>query len=120
VIQEVKRLMSSVKQTQLDPLYVIFEQHLYNFQDPEMDRKTFIDGVLKDYLSFLRKNHILIPKSLESSISEELSGQIQMILVKKIYGCMSIQEFIKNQPSSVKRQARARYSKLSKKTKKKA
>src|SRR4051812_34488625 len=29
----------------IDPLYVIFEQHLFNFQDPDLDRKTFVGNV---------------------------------------------------------------------------
>jgi hypothetical protein len=51
---------------QLDPLYVIFEQHLFNFQDPDVDRKTFIGNVIKEYISHLRKLNISIPKSLSS------------------------------------------------------
>lgn len=109
--------MSGVKQSQLDPLYVIFEQHLFNFQDSEVDRKTFINQVLQDYLSYLRKNSITIPKSLEEPIVEELSNQIQTMLVKKIYGCLSIQDYLKRQPTSEKRRVRARvrarYSRLS-------
>jgi hypothetical protein len=101
-----------MKQNQLDPLYVIFEQHLYNFQDAEIDRKTFIQQVLKDYLSYLRKLNITVPKSLEESIFEELAAQIQVMLVKKIYGFFSIQEYQKNQPSNLKRQAKTKYAKL--------
>lgn len=106
-------LMGSLHQSQWHPLYVIFEQHLYNFQDSEMDRKTFVEAVLKDYLAYLRKNNIWIPKSLEVSIHEELSSQIQVMLVKKIYGCLNIQEYAQRQPRSVKRRARTRYSRLS-------
>jgi hypothetical protein len=104
-----------MKQTQLDPLYVIFEQHLYNFQDPELDRKTFIQLVLQDYFSYLRKRNITVPKSLEEPIIEELSGQIHVMLVKKIYGFYSIQEYQKSQPGHLKRKVRTRYSKLAKK-----
>lgn len=102
-------------ESQLDPLYVIFEQHLFNFQDPDLDRKTFVSNVLSDYFSFLRKTSIIIPKSLEASIMEELTDQVQTMLIKKIYGCLSIQEFQKALPLESKRKVRTKYSKLTKK-----
>ncbi len=37
--------------TEMDPLYVIFEQHLFNFQDSDADRKTFIGNSVTDYLT---------------------------------------------------------------------
>lgn len=102
----------STKSKPLDPLYVIFEQHLYNFQDPDVDRKTFIGNIILDYLSHLRKLNISIPKSLEGPIVEELAQQVNSMLVKKIYGCLSIGEFQRNVPSSEKKKTKARYSKL--------
>jgi hypothetical protein len=99
---------------QNDPLYVIFEQHLFNFQDPEVDRKTFICQVVADYLSYLRKLNITVPRSLEQPIVEELAAQVNTMLVKKIYGCLSINEFHQKTVTRVaKRKARTRYSKLS-------
>lgn len=92
-------------QSSADPLYVIFEQHLYNFQDSDPDRKTFIENIVQDYLSYLRKMRITIPRSLEHSIVEELVTQVNTMLLKKIYGCSSIQEF--------KRKSRARRPRLS-------
>jgi hypothetical protein len=102
-----------MKQNQLDPLYVIFEQHLFNFSDDELDRQTFIQHVLRDYFSYLRKLNITVPKSLEQPIVEELSGQIQTMLVKKIYGCLSIHDYQKKLPTKEKRKAKTRYSRLS-------
>lgn len=96
----------------LDPLYVIFEQHLYNFQDSDSDRKTFIGGVLVEYLTYLRKLGISVPKSLEPEILNELAAQVNTMLVKKIYGCLSIKEYQIKAPSVAKRRVRAKYSKL--------
>jgi hypothetical protein len=96
----------------LDPLYVIFEQHLYNFQDADSDRKTFIGNIVNEYLSFLRRKSIAIPRSLEASIVEELADQVNVMLTKKIYGCLSIQDFSKNQPKTRKRRARQRYQRV--------
>lgn len=77
----------------IDPLYVIFEQHLFNFADPDSDRKTFIAQVVADYIGYLRKNSIIVPKSLEQPIVEELGTQVNTMLVRKIYGCLTVNEF---------------------------
>ena len=96
----------------MDPLYVIFEQHLYNFQDSDSDRKTFVGNIINEYLSFLRRKSIAIPKSLEAAIVEELAEQVNVMLTKKIYGCLSIEEFSKNQPRTRKRRVRQRYQRI--------
>jgi hypothetical protein len=101
------------KQTQVDPLYVIFEQHLYNFQDSDSDRRTFINNIIQDYFSYLRKQNITVPKSLESAIGDELYTQVSHMLVKKIYGCLSIDDYQKKVTPVAKRKVRARYSRLS-------
>jgi len=100
------------KQTQVDPLYVIFEQHLFNFQDSDSDRRTFISNIIQDYFSYLRKQNITVPKSLESTIGEELFTQVSHMLVKKIYGCLTINDYQKRIPPTAKRRVRARYSRL--------
>lgn len=102
---------------ELDPLFVIFEQHLYNFQDQDSDRKTFIVNVVLEYLNYLRKLSITVPQSLEPAIIDELGGQVNTMLVKKIYGCLSIQDYQKKQATSTRRRVRDRYSKLNRNTK---
>lgn len=97
---------------QIDPLYVIFEQHLFNFQDSDADRKTFIGNIIAEYLGYLRKMNIVVPKSLEQPIIEELASQVNTMLVKKIYGCLSIQDYQRGIPTTVKRRARNRYAKI--------
>jgi hypothetical protein len=98
----------------MDPLYVIFEQHLYNFQDDDADRRTFIGNIVKDYLTYLRKMNIVVPKSLEHLIVEELAGQVNTMLVKKIYGCLSIDEYRKGSAPVLKKKAKTRYTRLAK------
>ncbi len=104
--------MKSVRTANSDPLYVIFEQHLVNFQDNEVDRKVFINQVIQDYFTYLRKMKIIIPMSLEKYSAEELSSQVQVMLLKKIYGCHTIQEFQKKTSKSTRDQAKRRYSRL--------
>lgn len=102
---------------QLDPLYVIFEQHLYNFQDSDSDRKTFIGNIIVEYLTYLRKMNVVVPKSLEQPIIEELATQVNTMLVKKIYGCLSIEDYVKGRPFGEKRKVKTRYQRLTKKAK---
>ena len=98
----------------IDPLYVIFEQHLFNFADPDSDRKTFIAQVVADYIGYLRKNSIIVPKSLEQPIVEELGTQVNTMLVRKIYGCLTVNQFADGAASgrrASKKRAKARVSK---------
>ncbi len=102
------------QEDQLDPLFTIFEQHLYNFQDSEIDRKTFVNNVVQEYLNYLRKLAISVPRTLEGAIVEELAIQVKSMLVKKIYGCLSIQDYQKKQPTQTRRKAKSRYAKIQK------
>ncbi|MBI2712705.1 MAG: hypothetical protein HYX41_07630 [Bdellovibrio sp.] len=106
--------MKESQPNQPDPLYVIFENHLYQFQDDTIDRKTFVIQVVEDYLSFLRRKKIAIPRSLEGQIIEELANQVHTLLIKKIYGFLTIKDFQKRAPVAAKRKAKALYSKLNK------
>jgi hypothetical protein len=98
--------------SRVDPLYVIFEQHLYNFQDSEADRKTFVQNVVGEYLRHLRKLKIVVPRSLESSIVEELASIVNTMLVKKIYGFLTIEDYKKTAEPAVRKRAKSRYAKL--------
>ncbi len=98
--------------TPVDPLYVIFEQHLFNFPDADTDRKTFILTIVADYIGYLRKKNITVPRSLEQPIVEELASQVNTMLVKKIYCCPSLDAFRRDVPQAVRRKARARYARL--------
>ena len=97
---------------QLDPLYVIFEQHLFNFPEVDTDRRTFIGNIVTDYLGYLRKLNITVPKSLEQLIVEELASQVNTMLVKKIYGCLTIRDYQAHIPVPIKRKAKTRYKKI--------
>jgi len=96
----------------IDPLYVIFEEHLLNFLDPEIDRKTFIVSIIAEYFKFLRNHNVTVPKQLEQPIVEELGAQINMMLLKKMYGCLTVEDFQKTVKPAVKKRAHSRYRKL--------
>ncbi len=97
---------------ELDPLYVIFERHLYHFSDDDGDRKTFVNRIIQDYLTYLRKMNISVPRSLEQAIVEELSAQVNTMLVKKIYGCLSIDDYRKGASFLSKKKAQSRYKRV--------
>ncbi len=100
--------------SELDPLYVIFEQHLFNFEDSEEDRKTFVLGIVQDYIAHLRSLKIVIPRNMEYLILEELFAQVNTMLSKKMYGCLSIDDYRKGVLPGLKRRARSRYTRLAK------
>lgn len=102
--------MTAIKK--IDPLYTIFEQHLFNFQDPNSDRKAFIDGIVKDYLSQIRRMGLGVPAEWEALVVEELSFQVNTMLVKKIYGCLTIAEYQEKVTPVQKKRARTRYQRL--------
>ena len=56
--------------------------------------------------------NIVIPKSLEGAIVEELAGHVNTMLVKKIYGCLSIDDYRKGAAAAVNKKARSRYARL--------
>jgi hypothetical protein len=98
-----------------DPLFIIFEKHLYDFNYES--RELFIQGVVEEYFSHLSEQKVIVPaiwrKQMESSISEEVSA----MLVRKIYGCLTVEEFKQKEDQSPaqisdKKEARKRYQKL--------
>lgn len=97
------------KPSQPDPLYAIFEQHLCNFDDSSIDRKTFITNIVGEYLTFLRRNSVIVPPQMEQAVIEELSEQVKTMLFKKIYGFPSIQAYQQGLTRPQKAKARVRY-----------
>lgn len=71
-----------------DPLFCIFEKHLYEFNYET--RESFVNTVVREYILFVSKESALIPEArrtlLESTIAEDVSD----MLVRKIYGCLQV------------------------------
>lgn len=101
-------------QLKLDALYTIFEKHLYDFDDNEESEQKFIDKIVNDYLRFLCESNVAVPGKFLNQIVEELRDQVHQMLVKKMYGALSIDEFIRSQPDrkEKRRNARKKYSKM--------
>lgn len=96
----------------MDPLYVIFEKHLMDFSDDQLDKRQFATGVIREYVRHLSKKNISVPEHFQRHVFEELEQQVVSMLIKKIYGCLNIREFQEKQDAKVRARARARYRKL--------
>jgi hypothetical protein len=101
---------------QPDPLYVIFEKHLLHFDDAQIDRKTFVTNIVEEYFQFLAMRNVGVPGPMRDMVSEELSLQVTRMLVKKIYGCITLEEFKDKIPASEREKADTRYRQLRSRT----
>lgn len=103
------------EELKLDPLYTIFEKHLYDFDDNEENQKEFVDKIAKDYIQFLTTKKVAVPSKWQHLIMEELRDQIKKMMVKKMYGCLSVEEYVvshKTEIKSKKSTVRKKYNKL--------
>src|SRR4051812_48274669 len=98
----------------LDALFTILERHLYDFEDTEDSEVAFVDKIVGDYLSFLTTQNVVVPRRFATQIAEELRDQVRKMLVKKMYGCLTIEEYVTKQPERAARlkAARKKYAKL--------
>ncbi len=94
------------------PLYILFEDHLLNHGDPHEDRHAFVFAVVDDYLARIRSKGLVVPKNWEPYVRDELALQVNRMLIKKIYGCLTINEYVKKIPIETKKKARKRAAKL--------
>ena len=79
---------------QLDPLYSIFEQYLFNALVEDESTDEFIVRVVSTYLTQLSQTSV-IPQLLRASIEEDLRDEVLEMLRKKTYGHHSLREFSK-------------------------
>ena len=102
----------------LDPLYTIFEKYLYDFNSNDDSEEAFVEKIVDEYISFLMKNKVTVPHRWEKQISLELQEQVRQMIRKKMYGCLSIEEFIVGQKtdsrqfSNKRKNAKRKFSKL--------
>ena len=102
-------------ENKIDPLFTIFEKHLYDFGDETEDSVEFVDKVAKDYMRFLSTHKVAVPGKWEKNILDEFRDQIRKMMIKKMYGCLSIEEYIVNNKSIIpekRKIVRRKYKKL--------
>jgi hypothetical protein len=77
-----------------DPLFMIFEQHLFNALVEEETTDEFLNRVVKDYISELCTDG-LIPANRISELEIDIREEVLEMLRKKTYGHYSLKEFRK-------------------------
>ena len=79
-----------------DPLYEIFENHLYSswFEDESNDQ--FIFRVVTDYMEHLQEI-AFIPITSSELVENDLREEVKLMLLKKTYGHFNLAEFRKAQ-----------------------
>jgi hypothetical protein len=79
--------------TAQDPLYVIFERHLYRSSTEGVSTKAFIDAVVQDYLVYLSNMGVHIPGKVRPALVEDITEEVREMTLKKTYGSVSVSEF---------------------------
>jgi len=92
-----------------DPLYTIFENVLFDLSNSSTERSVFIANVVDEYLKFLAKRKLTVPPYLESSVLEELSHQVSVMLTKRMYGFLTIDDFKLTVTPQMKKRAKERF-----------
>jgi hypothetical protein len=98
-----------------DPLFIIFEKHLYDFNYESRER--FIVSVVEDYLDHLKQQKVMVPPSWKSHLEKTLAEEVSDMLVRRLYGCLTVEEFKEKASASddivtARKEARKRYQKL--------
>jgi hypothetical protein len=78
-----------------DPLYHLFEQHLFSALVDEASTDQFVDRVVKDYMS---KHHPrgAVPYHLLEVVRIDLRDEVLAMLRKKTYGHYSLDDYRKS------------------------
>lgn len=79
----------------LDPLYAIFEQHLYTALVEEETTDEFLVRVVTDYVGRLLSGGTVIPASVRADLETDLREEVLEMLRKKTYGHFNLASFRK-------------------------
>ncbi|HVK60849.1 MAG TPA: hypothetical protein VM432_04830 [Bdellovibrionales bacterium] len=78
-----------------DPLYLIFEQHLFNALVEEEATEAFLVRVVADYIDRLKCTGTIIPIQFEESLNTDLKEEVLEMLRKKTYGHFDLNAYRK-------------------------
>jgi hypothetical protein len=115
VVRRRKKKKHTFSVKKWDPLFIIFEKHLYDFSYESRD--LFIKGVVEDYVTHLAAQKAVVPPSMKSHFEKTISEEVSDMLVRRLYGCLTVEEF-KQKPENTeeiltaRKEARKRYQKL--------
>ena len=117
VFRRKKKKKPSFSVRKWDPLYIIFEKHLYDFNYESRD--LFLKAVVDDYMDHLQKQKVGVPVIWKSQLEKTLGEEVSDMLVRKLYGCLTVEEFKakkikenKVETLTIRKEARRRYQKL--------
>ncbi len=77
-----------------DPLFKIFEQHLFNAMVEDETSADFVGRVVQEYIKTLSASGT-VPHAHRETLSEDLREEVMEMLRKKTYGHFSLAEFRK-------------------------
>ena len=77
-----------------DPLYIFFEQHLFNALVEDETTDAFLERVVQDYLASLRSVG-LIAARFQEEIERDIRDDVRAMLRKKTYGHYDLVQFRK-------------------------
>jgi hypothetical protein len=118
VFRRKKRKRPEFSVRKWDPLFIIFEKHLYDFNYDSRD--LFVAGVVEEYIAHLVKQKAVIPPAWKNHLDKSIGEEVSDMLVRKLYGCLTVEEFRAKADDAdkkvalvaVKKEARKRYQKL--------
>ena len=115
IFRKKKKKTQEFKVKKWDPLFIIFEKHLYDFNYES--RELFVKAVVDDYIGHLLKQKVAVHPMWKNHLEKSLAEEVSDMLVRKLYGCLTVEEFKAKIPEensvlSQNREARKRYQKL--------
>jgi hypothetical protein len=116
VFRRKKKKKNAFSVRKWDPLFIIFEKHLYDFNYESRD--LFLKNVVNEYVAHLVKQKVVIPPSWRLHLEKTLFDEVSDMLVRKLYGCLTVEEFQKQKEekpaliATERTEARKRYQKL--------
>ena len=75
----------------IDPLYQLFEHHLVSRSYE--DTGAFTKQLAEQYLAYLDSTPAHVPFGARGSLLEDLTSEAHEMLVKKMYGCVRVQDY---------------------------
>lgn len=76
-----------------DPLYYIFEQHLFNALVEDEGTDAFLSRVVEDYVGRLIESGTVIPREVLPTVQQDLREEVLEMLRKKTYGHFNLADF---------------------------
>jgi hypothetical protein len=84
--------MGGNKKKHIDPLFQLFEHYLLNRSYE--DSTAFTKEIAEEYVSYLDSTPAHVPFHVRTNLLEDLEGEAHEMLVKKMYGCVRLSDYM--------------------------